>query len=143
MSPQWMPTEDDQGNIYYYHKKSGETAWNVPVTPSSPSNEYYRNDADGAVDYANALYGYDDDVESQPKKVQIVPPSKDSVGSPYLKKKLNEENFGSPALRSPILKKAISSHAISNAKAAAAFGDGSNSINELLESDADRYRIYI
>lgn len=145
----------------------------TPGKQSKYDDNYYNQD----LDYANAMYGYDDENvnsgsssvtgagsnssrtrqgsassarESTPQKGQmrtptklnITPPPRDADGSPYASARSDtgaQPQHGGTLPGSPgLCSSALLSHASPNTQANEAFGGGRSSINELLESDAER-----
>ena len=99
--------------------------------------KFHREGADNTLDFVNATYGYEsgDSEEKVNTPVRpnrmISPPSSNAKGSPYRASYQNLMHKKGPS-KEQLLTEA------SNAQAHSAFGGGSNSINELLESEPDR-----
>ena len=39
MSDEWSEAYDDEGNLYYYHNQTGETAWELPAAAEADAGD--------------------------------------------------------------------------------------------------------
>lgn len=113
---------------------------------------YESNDEEDEKDDNTGANGFDSPVVTKQRMQSIEPPADDAKGSPYRESYINLKALRSPTSLTPSKKQSFSHKHNSrntptkqqlltqhnNAQALAAFGGGSSSINELLESDVDR-----
>lgn len=161
----WNRAYDDNGNEYFYQDNTGISSWTLP--PDAELNDPYPSMKlkeprlqDDSHDYINGVYGYESeegegeeeeegDVSSPVQRRDIEPPADDAKGSPYRDSYINLKALTSPGKhqkqrgtpskqqRSTPSKQQLLTQA-NNAQARAAFGGGTSSVNELLETDVDR-----